>query len=493
MGGYFATGPGGGPVKTGGVVNFYVAADAVGASDSNPGTIAQPWSTIDHAIDVANQFDEITAAYTIHVDQAVVPYALTKTISAKLLKGSFVIIGDGAGQAGHDGFTQLLGTTSAIAGSSNVQVVTSGGLGTNTYRGKTIIMLTGAAAGDRRTIRDHNDTTIIPVRNFSAAVANNDTFRIVEPAVQINLASAQLVIADGVGGGTPAQSGGSFNLTGNSPAPSQPYFINLRFQCQTNTRFQIDQSSFVILGCEFTNTTFQFGTDGSSLFLGLDQGGAQLEARIGSILFGAPAGTSWGGWGIYAPASASLLCGRLMGFMVALAGGLAIAGDYIWITGGEFEVSSASAAVGAIAFGPASAQNQLNHICCGFPLQICPNIQIRNISTGNAALLDTTVLGKNAFVEFFNTTFVPGTGGVSLYVKGDALVTVNVCTGSGGAQGINASYGARVTNIGAVNITGNAGNDLTVDDGVSFNAVAFLAAKGDGIVNAANQSCIRRS
>jgi hypothetical protein len=184
MSGYF-TAPQLSTVKTGGQIDLYVAGDAVGSSDSNPGTIASPLKTINEAIRRCNLYDEITAAFNIHVAAApIAGYVLTTTVQAHLLRGNITIIGDGAGQ-GTDGFTVLRATAAAQAGSTIAQIVTPAGLGVNTFRGKTVEVITGAAIGDRRTIRDNTDTVITPVRNFSAAVAANDTFRIIEPAATV--------------------------------------------------------------------------------------------------------------------------------------------------------------------------------------------------------------------------------------------------------------------------------------------------------------------
>jgi hypothetical protein len=80
--------------------------------------------------------------------------------------------------------TTLLGSTLAGSG-SGVSVVKSTGLATDQYRDEFIHILSGAAAGQRRMIKTNTATDIVPVRNFTVAVAAGDAYEILRPSVTL--------------------------------------------------------------------------------------------------------------------------------------------------------------------------------------------------------------------------------------------------------------------------------------------------------------------
>jgi len=91
--------------------------------------------------------------------------------------------------------TVNLASTAALAGSS-AQLVKSSGLTVDQFIDKWIHILTGAAAGDYRLIKTNTATDITPVRDFSAAIATNDRYEIVEPLVVLQPSALRPVHGD---------------------------------------------------------------------------------------------------------------------------------------------------------------------------------------------------------------------------------------------------------------------------------------------------------
>jgi len=80
--------------------------------------------------------------------------------------------------------TTIRASTAALAGSTS-SLIKSSGLVTDQYVDYWVHVLTGAAAGDYRLIRNNTATDIIPVRDFSAAIGTGDTYEIVDALVQL--------------------------------------------------------------------------------------------------------------------------------------------------------------------------------------------------------------------------------------------------------------------------------------------------------------------
>jgi len=109
-------------------------------------------------------------------------------------EGAFIVLyGDGAGQAGEDGFVEV---ASGVAGAStnSLQLELAVATTLDNYRHLIIEFTTGVAAGYRRTVRD-NSTTVCyytaATENISATLtpAPGDSYRILRQSVQINLAT----------------------------------------------------------------------------------------------------------------------------------------------------------------------------------------------------------------------------------------------------------------------------------------------------------------
>lgn len=294
-------------VGAGATSHLYVAPANAAASDQNPGNDpAAPLATLAGALSRVQGLVRSQLAVIIHLASAT--YDWNVTLSAIALSKPLCIIGDGAGQPGDDGFVVLRATAAAAAGTGQRAVVDPvGGLTVNGLVGKTVEILTGAAAGDRRSIRSNTATTIIPDAAFTAAVAAGDTFRVVEPAVVINnimgtALAAMPPMISGVGTPNNVTGIGSNTLAGFSTA--QLLLANLRFR---RNPADVNSSSFIVLdsgvalaGVEFAADLPAGSSDDAAITAGIDLTGVTspfslfvLPASIGL----APNNTAWLGWG----------------------------------------------------------------------------------------------------------------------------------------------------------------------------------------------------
>lgn len=484
-----------------GAMDLYVAADAAGASDSNPGTIALPLSTINEAVRRVNKYDVLTGLTTIHIAPAATAYTLTTLPQPKTLRigCSWVFNGDGAGQGG-DGFTVLKAPAAAQAGSSAVQLVALAGLGVNTFRGKTLEITSGAANGDRRTIDSHTDTTIIPARNFSAAVANGDTYRILEPAVKVVPTLSALgntTFCDSIAGGAV-----SVQFTGDPvDLTASLAFVNIGFQPAVSAGWSLHRSRVNFYGCEYFGTSASlpavFHFDGSELTFGTEWSGQNCRAFLG-LSYGAVSNTSWSGWGLYAFRGCSLFGTSAHGFIVAGGDGTAaplqVRTDYFHLVGGSISVTGGTAG----AFG-INAGSQSRLVVGFISVDVSPAVQITNTGAGQAAI-DIAALNATQQVGtmlFLNKATLSSSGGTLLRARGGVIIQVgtsaNVSGTAGSGFGIDMRAGARAELNGVTGLLGSAaGADLTVDAGATSIAVATLAAADAAAINALTGSCIVR-
>jgi len=267
---------------------------AADGSDSNLGTISEPLATLTEAV---NRIPfHVNHAIRIHVAPHTGSGYIRPNIRQKVLSQNIYIIGDGGGGSS-DGFTEILSSTAALAGSSNLLIKTSG-LSTTEYGGfgeywgKTIEILTGAAAGDRRTIRNNTATDIYPNTPFSATISTGDTYRIVEPETVIYYSDPNdLILASGVGL--------YINEQYTTDRGNSLFLINFKLET-TQSFFEVSfsNSSVVFLGVEFakrakiTNTRALFAS-------GIENINSVADYNVISAYndLGAPNEKSWAGWG----------------------------------------------------------------------------------------------------------------------------------------------------------------------------------------------------
>lgn len=299
-----------------GRLDLYVAAAAANASDRNDGSLEYPLATFGELLRRLEYLCRSAAGAPVVVHMGSGTYAWTRTLQDLRLRAPFVIIGDGAGQPGDDGFVDVLGSTAAAVGSS-ANGVAAAGLTIDDLVDYSIVIESGAAAGDRRSIARNSATLIMPASPFSAAVAAGDLYRVVRSGV---IVTAPVPVGGGVLGWSPvAISGvGSPELvnpgaSGNgviAPNPAALFLVNLTIDNPgtvdgNGSRFQIIDSAVTLAGVRFDGAAasglFRVAADGASqVMAGLDSYSTVPLFRVLADLGIAPNPTAWAGWGVAA-------------------------------------------------------------------------------------------------------------------------------------------------------------------------------------------------
>ena len=336
-------------VSTSSTLDLYVS--AANGNDINDGSRAYPLKTYAAAVAKIPSFVKHTV--TIHL--APHPgdgYDLASIENKSVSSGATIHV------TGDDNFNVLVAPTGALIGSSDVSVEAAA-LPVDAYIGKTIEILTGAAAGDRRSIRNNTATSIVPVEAFTAPVATGDSYQIVEPAVVISLSSVSLGTPD-PDGFLPAVSncpGMTDTLTSSSSlgnyGPPSVVFSNLQLAAVTPS-----SPSAILFPFSITNSSVAFY--GVSLFSSSSSYAVQLLVDVPGVLMSgvdhvyyvpqslfpfssglAPAQTSWSGWGTRLPSSGFVVSSmrRFIGYICATKTLFVDSG--IWrILGGSFNSDS---------------------------------------------------------------------------------------------------------------------------------------------------------
>ena len=246
------------------ILHLYVAPGAALADDANSGSQALPLATFDGLMRRLRLLDRVgsDAPLIVHLESAA--YSWSVPLDDLKLRAPAVIVCDGAGQDGDDGTTVLRGPSAAAAGSTTSSVVDpDGGMTVNSLQGRTIQMLTGAAAGEFRTIRNNTATAIVPVYPFSA-IAEGDSFRVFEPGAVITTPASANAGALGrhdpliSGIGTPADTQGTSGEQRQSWSPSTLLLVNLTFTDDNTSALQqwlsIASSAVALAGVLFRST-----------------------------------------------------------------------------------------------------------------------------------------------------------------------------------------------------------------------------------------------
>lgn len=183
---------------------------ATTGNDSNAGTIAAPKATLAGAYALLPKF--LAGAFVVHFATGTYNFATAPAHAEDTQAGFIVLIGDGASQAGDDGFTTM-STGTANTGSSLGTFVTTGGLTASALVGYTIEITSGAAVGCRRLINENTTTDInldYPLTDSSGtavSAASGVTYRIIKPAVTFTTSAVTTV-----GGYTPLSYGRAVHL-----------------------------------------------------------------------------------------------------------------------------------------------------------------------------------------------------------------------------------------------------------------------------------------
>lgn len=265
---------------------------AADGNDSNPGTSVLPLATIQAAIYKIPQ--NVNHTVRIHVGPHTGSGYDPPEIHNLNLQANIWIIGDGGGGSS-DGFTEIVASATAQSGSTNLLLRTTGGLSASEYYGfgvhfgRTIEILTGAAAGDRKTIRNNDTTDIYPSLPFSAAISNGDTYRIIDPETVIYFASdsPKLVQRCGVGS----------TITDQSPT-YRIGFINFKFSAASSIFANLEESSVVFYGI-VTDKRITLDLYSATLNSGLEINNVTSVFSPSVVTdLSVPNNLSWTGWGL---------------------------------------------------------------------------------------------------------------------------------------------------------------------------------------------------
>ncbi len=206
------------------------------------------------------------------------------------------VYGDGAGSG--DGFSRLQTSETADTGTdANKVVKTGGGLTVNVFRNKTIILLTGPGAGQRRMISRNTATDIVPSLIFIPAPDNTTTYEVVESTVLLSYTTATFETIEISGSGPRAAveaTGGTHSSEGTIPT----YVLaQLKLTASVSSVVAYSRMNVAYYGVEIEGAEqFIPSWTGGSVFAGADDliGFASLPVNLG---FTAGSG-DWVGWGL---------------------------------------------------------------------------------------------------------------------------------------------------------------------------------------------------
>jgi len=460
-------------------IDLYVRDDI--GNDTNPGTITEPLKTIEEAI--SRIPDVINNPVVIHLGRH--PgngWGYPRFEKSRTLNANIYIIGDGAGEAGVDGFTEIVSSTAALAG-SNINTVKGAGMGVGDYDGYTIEILSGAAIGDRRTIRNNTATDIISARGFTAAVAAGDLYRILRPAIKINFEYPETneIMLENTGSGDDR----IFPVMYFYNKSHSVWLINVGLVDPTYSYVVISmiRSCLTLMGVEFDCSTPYIEIDRSTLKMGVEgYYDPTFSGGVPSAVddFGAPNVTSWAGWGAFtrAPAGnlASIIGGNVYGVFCSTI--LITAADTKWWLSG-----------GHLAKG------------CGVVRESFPETHIilyPEPFTNTLAVL----LGNNAGVSGITACVHIGSGfaeviGCSLYGDGDGLVAQqfgkihdSLSTGTVGGYGALTRWNGQIYYDHEPKIVGGLG-DLSANNGRTVHPRTTLSAMYTALFDAIHGKIFR--
>ena len=492
---------------------LHIYVSNINGSDTNTGlSSSEPLQSITKAETlIANV---VNSPVVIHVGRfdltGVGSYVMPKFKRRNLHENVYLVC-DGASQPGAAGvaFTELQAST--VVGSGSTANVIKWGGGTD-YRGKTLEILTGTSATDRRTIRNATSTDIVPVVGCSTAIGAADTYRIIETTVNLGFTDTstlgEYVLCEGMGSGdsTPAS-----DIITNGL-----YVVNARFVSQGSVSgslaFCLKDSQVVFFGCEFQEaTTINVRMDSSSLTMG--HNGSDFARVAGSYnlsILGVTSNLQWRGWGfasVTASASAhNFFSGGMDGYFVTKRNVLFRDNVTANIRGGSFQNTLAPS------FAPITVYKASAYIIgpgIGFATSDAPQILIES-SVSVVAGVDVDFLGRCGIANcHIAVPSAPAScirairGGVAEIA---AASTPNTgLTGSGGGYALLAYFGGKIwgqqldtapptriwTDFG---LTGSLGylsvdSHTNADSGLTPGSV--LTTSGDQIVNSDGSSILR--
>jgi len=271
-------------IRTTAPLDIYV--NGVTGDDSNPGTAEAPLETIGAAYQLIP--DRVSNRVIVHLGPHSGDGYRIPLLRNRFTDKNIYVVGE---------VDTVLYTGTVAAGSDDHTLVDSvGGFTTDEYMTRSIEILTGAAAGDRRTVFGHDATTITPLAQFSAALQAGDTYRIFEPAVIVREPGPDKSIywAEGVRGSS----------TGKHDLYTGIFFVNLTVSLYNILGDQNLVNTNSVTGFYGCNTRYNglasVGSHDSVFLAGMDQNinGVGAVALGPEADFDLPSRTSWRGWGL---------------------------------------------------------------------------------------------------------------------------------------------------------------------------------------------------
>ncbi len=456
------------------ITDLYVS--ALNGSDSNTGlSPSSPLASIVAAEALLPSI--ITTRVRIHIGRAGLgseSYAFP-SFRRRELRGDIVLVGDGAGQSGAAGVSviEVLPSTAAEApdsGQGSVQVAGTGWT-VNAFENKTIEILSGAAAGDRKMINSNTATRIYVDGPFSQPVANGDLFRITGPTAVIgvpDVAVGESILVEGCGtpdtSSTVERLNSSFVLMNIGFTPVSP---------SGTVGFNMKNSAVCFFGVEISGaTTIQIRTDGSSLSIG--QNATDATRALGVYGFsdlGAPNSNSWLGWGFGSPGASgastaqSFSSGNIDGYICTTRGLTCRDGARLVVRGGRIVSKSASPALQVTNLG-------LVYLLGGATTPIV----LEGLSTSVGGICYGYDLAKIAMANVTINGSVAGISGIHAQF-GTIVECSGGITGTCGGYGLLAMFGGVIKHSGAFGgLTGTLGT-ISVDNHTP-SAITDLTSSG---------------
>ena len=454
------------------VIEFWVR-DDVGNDENDGLTVDTPLKTIQAAV---SKLPFIIQHFVIiHIGpHSGAGYAIF-TIPQNSLTDQLIFIGDGAGKVGSDGFVVLQGDTASLAGTTNRATKTSG-LAVNVFRGKTIEYVDGAAATQRRTIRDNTATDINVALAFSPAPSVGDEYVILEPEIEVvSTGSRNNVVF-----------GRSRSVDGLDVVSTPGvYFVNMKFTGTSVLSFF--DSSIYMFGVEAEDTNFLF--ERCNVWMGVDfLNGTATSPTIPEPL-GVLTNTQWAGWGFYCSDLATAFTSAFTGNYSLINGvwvvpRLQFSGESTTVSmegGNLFGLSGSIATLGV--FGSSSVATRA----------VSSDVVLINAPAGTPAV---SIFGGNASVSLANTAItVVDSKLIDAAGGGRVLFNATVTGENPSGFSVDASGGGVVISVGATVLGRAAGTDYTVGgDGVTGDAdvnKSFFSSVDDFIAHPAG-SVIQR-
>lgn len=351
-------------------------------------------------------------------------------------------------------FTELVAPgDTGQGGSSTTVLVTSGGLTPDALEGKTVEILDGAAAGDRRTIRDNTATDITPNAHFTASVVGA-SYRVIGPDpgnVAIPALNVPMVHGMGVAESIPI---------GDVDFLPGVRIVNAILDVPIDTLLVVDgRASF--FGCEMNagGTLVRYHGSGQVLF-----GRSAWNAVEPPAAESAISSTSWVGWG----------CSFVGGHFPSWTGAAPFVSGFVnatrWIVfGGDSEVT------GHIR-GPVRCLGENNSIDTERPRltfgRLAPFISEPSPAIGKITNADGSLPAVSAetcaYVIIGDDTSIESTFTDCIRCISAAEIRLNLdinIDGTNGANGLVVKTGGRVTKSsgGAFNVNGSlAGDEIQV-------------------------------